>query len=366
MAALKKIVDYLDARTGVREILRRDLGGYLLPRNINIWYALGSVLLTLFAVQIITGILLLVYYIPSTKLAFDSVLQIMNEVPYGWLFRYVHAVGANVIIIALLLHMLSVLFMGAYKRPREITWLAGFLLFLLFLGMCFTGYLLPWSQLSFWATTVATNSAGVIPVIGETILRFLRGGAGIGQRTLGLFFALHVAGLPVLIGLVVLLHLFLVRRIGVSTPPFGANYRPLPPASGFRHEEDPHGIPFFPNYTTKDMGVIALFLTLLAGTVFFAPWLFLPETAFTPADPFSTPVGIKPEWYFLAAYQTLRLFPSEVAGLAVQAVAVTFLFLLPFIDRGQERRPARRPLFLCLFSLGIVLYIGLTIWGHFS
>ena len=366
MAVMKKIVDYLDARTGIREILRQNLAGYMLPRNVNIWYAMGSVLLALFTIQIITGLLLLINYIPSTKFAFDSVQRIMNDVPYGWLFRYLHVVGANLIVIALMLHMLSVLFMGAYKRPREITWLAGFLLFMLSLGMCFTGYLLPWSQLSFWATTVATKSAGVIPVIGETVVHYLRGGNEVGQRTLGMFFSLHVTGLPILIGLVVLLHLFLVRRIGVSSPPFGPDYRPQPPAAGFRHAEYPDGIPFFPNYTTKDMAVIAVFLSLLAALVFFAPWLFLPETAFTQADPFRTPIGIKPEWYFLAAYQTLRLFPSEVAGLSIQAVAVTLLFLLPFIDRGPERRPAKRPLFLCLFILGILIYVGMTIWGHFS
>jgi len=362
MSHLEKIADYLDARVGLREILRKNFTGYLLPRNINVWYALGSVLLTLFAIQLFTGILLLVYYIPSTDQAFESVERIMNEVPFGWLFRYVHAVGANVIIIALQLHMLSVLFMGAYKRPRELTWVAGFLLFLVSLGMCFTGYLLPWSQLSFWATTVATRSAGVIPIIGDTLLRFLRGGTDVGQRTLGLFFALHVAALPLLGGLLVLTHLFLVRRIGVSAPPFGPDFRP----QQSRHEKYADGIPFFPNYATKDMAVISLFLALLAGIVFFAPWFFLPDVAYSPADPFTTPIGIKPEWYFLAAYQTLRVFPSEAAGLAVQAATITFLFFVPFIDRGEERRPARRPLFLCLFCIGVMLYAGLTIWGHFS
>lgn len=362
MPPVQKITDYLDARVGLRETLRKNFTGYLLPRNINIWYALGSVLLALFVIQIVTGILLLVYYIPSTAQAFESVERIMNEASFGWLFRSVHAVGANVIIIALLLHMFSVLYMGAYKRPRELTWVAGFLLFMVSLGMCFTGYLLPWSQLSFWATTVATRSAGVIPVIGDTLLRFLRGGTDVGQRTLGLFFALHVAGLPLLLGLLVLTHLFLVRRIGVSTPPFGPDYQPqrLP------HEGHADGIPFFPNYATKDMAVISLFLALLAGVVFFAPWFFLPDVAYTPADPFTTPVGIKPEWYFLAAYQTLRLLPSETAGLAVQAAAIGFLFFLPFIDRSEERRPVRRPLFLCLFIIGIMLSVGLTIWGHFS
>ncbi len=362
----KKIENFLDVRLGIRDILEQNLTKYLLPRNINVWYTLGAVLLTLFALQIATGILLLVYYNPTTDEAFHSVQRIMNEVPFGWLIRTVHAVGSNVIVMALLLHMLSVLFMGSYKRPRELTWVAGFLLLLLSLGMCLTGYLLPWSQLSFWATTVATSSSREIPLVGDIAIRILRGGAMVGQPTLGRFFALHVIGFPLLFGLLVLFHLFCVRRVGISRPPFGPDWQPAEPSTTFHHEEHPGGIPFFPHYVAKDAAIIAFFLALLLGVVFFAPGLFFPPAAFEPADPFVTPKGIKPEWYFLWAYQTLKIFPSEFLGLAVQGVTVTLLLVLPFLDGSPERRPGRRPLFVTAYVFGITLFIALSVWGHFS
>ncbi len=366
MAINKKIIDYIDLRLGIRDLLQKNLTEYLLPRNINIWYSLGAATIALFAVQFITGIFLLIYYIPNTEQAFASVQAIMNEIPYGWLIRYLHAIGANVVVLVLLLHMLSALFMSAYKRPREFTWLFGFLIFMVTLGMCLTGYLLPWSQLSYWATTVATDTMNAVPLIGEPLLQVLRGGSAVGQYTLGRFFALHVMGLPLIFGLLVSAHLFCVRRIGVSRPPFGPDYRPWEPNDEFQHEEYPDGIPFFPNYTAEEVAVIAFFLALTTGITYFAPWIFLPSDAFTPADPFVTPEHIKPEWYFLASYQILKVFPNEFFGILVQGVIITFLLFLPWIDRTHERRPAKRPIFVALFVLGVVGFVGLTIWGHFS
>ena len=362
----KRIVDFVDVRLGIRDILQKNLTEYLLPRNINVWYTLGAVLMALFAIQFVTGILLLIYYIPNTDEAFNSVQIIMNEVPFGWLIRYLHAVGANIIVLALLLHMLSVLFMSAHKRPRELTWVAGFLILLLSFGMCLTGYLLPWSQLSFWATTVATESSAEIPLVGDAVVRFLRGGAMVGQPTLGRFFALHVMGFPLLFGLLLIFHLFCVRRAGVSRPPFGPEYEPRGPVTEFRHEHHEGGIPFFPNYVVKDVAVISFFMALLLAVIFFAPGLFFPPAGFEPADPFVTPPGIKPEWYFLWSYQTLKIFPSEVLGVAVQGLAVTFLMLLPFFDRSPERRPSKRPVFIACYVLGILLFVGLSVWGHYS
>ncbi len=362
----KKITDFIDMRLGIRDILEQNLTKYLVPRNINVWYTLGAVLLTLFALQIGTGILLLIYYTPTADGAFHSIQRIMNDIPFGWLIRTVHAVGANVIVLALLFHMLSVLFMGSYKPPRELTWVAGFLLFLLSLGMCLTGYLLPWSQLSFWATTVATSSSGEIPLIGDAVLRFLRGGATVGQATLGRFFALHVIGFPLLFGILVSSHLFFVRRVGISKPPFGPDWQPVEPPTVFHHEDHPGGIPFFPHYVAKDAALIAFFIALLLAVVFFAPTLFFPPASFEPADPFVTPKGIKPEWYFLWAYQTLKVFPNEFLGLAVQGVVVGLLLVLPFLDRSPERRPAHRPLFVVVYLCGIALFLALGVWGHYS
>src|SRR5512133_1316226 len=221
MTIIKKVVDWIDVRVGVREVVERELTGYLLPRNINVWYSMGSVLLFIFGLQVVTGMLLLIYYVPDADKAFKSVTAIMNDVPFGWLIRMCHAVGSNMMVLVLLFHMLSVLFMGSYTRPRELDWLSGFILFNLVTGACLTGYLPPWSQLSFWATTVATNSVGTIPVIGPQLVEFLRGGKLVGAPPLGRFYALHVALIPLSIAALVGAHLFFLQRTGVSTPPFG-------------------------------------------------------------------------------------------------------------------------------------------------
>lgn len=367
MSPLKSIYRWIEVRLGLDELVEKRLTGYLLPRNINAWYSLGSVLLVIFGIQVVTGILLLIFYVPDSEKAFKSVTFIMNDVPFGWLIRMCHAVGSNMMVAVLLLHMLSVLFMGSHKSPRELNWLTGFILFNLVLGISLTGYLLPWSQLSFWATTVATNSAGAIPVIGEHLVAFLRGGKLVGPPTLGRFFAVHVALLPLVIMALIGAHIFLLERIGVSTPPFGLKETKSSWAGDqFRHESHPDGIPFFPNYLLQDTTSILIYLAVFFAVVFFNPYIFFPPTAFMPADPFKTPPHIKPEWYFLANYQTLKVFPSELLGLMVQGAAMTFLAILPFIDRGRERHPLKRPLFLTCFIGGIILYIALTIWGHFS
>ncbi|PNU19349.1 cytochrome B6 [Geothermobacter hydrogeniphilus] len=363
---LKRAVDWLDVRLGVRELWQENTSGYLVPRNINAWYSLGTVLLALFGLQFLTGILLLIHYVPDTEKAFGSVETIVNAVPYGWLIRNLHAVGSNLIVVVLLLHMLSVLFMGSYKRPRELTWLSGFILFNLGLGLCLTGYLLPWSQLSFWATTVATDAAGAVPVIGPKLVEFLRGAPSVGAPTLGRFFALHVVVLPgALMGLVGF-HLFCVRRCGISVPPFGKDAKPARVGTVFDHEKHPGGIPFFPNYTAEEAAMVCFALAVLVAVTFFAPQIFIPLDALEPANPFVTPEHIKPEWYFLWAYQTLKIFPSKLIGLAAQGALMTFLALLPFIDRGEERRPAKRPLFVTCYVLGLLLLIGISIWGRYS
>ncbi len=366
MERIKCLIDWFDVRLGVRELLRSNLQGYLLPRHVNIWYSLGAVLLALFTLQFLSGILLLVYYVPAADKAFASVEQIMNVVPYGWLIRTLHMVGSNLIVAVLLLHLLSVLFMGAYKKPRELTWLSGFGLLNLSFALCLTGYLLPWSQLSFWATTVATDAAGAVPWIGEGLVAFLRGAPSVGAVTLGRFFALHVVVLPLLLLGLIGFHLFCVRRAGISTPPFGPAARPAVVGTTFEHEVHADGIPFFPNYTVKELAVVMFVLATLVAISVFSPALFLPLDALEPADPFTTPDHIKPEWYFLWAYQTLKIFPSKLMGLAAQGGAMTLLALLPFLDRGDERRPFHRPLFLTLYGLGILLLIGLSIWGHLS
>jgi ubiquinol-cytochrome c reductase cytochrome b subunit len=367
MKLLKEAVGWLEVRLGIRELVARNLTGYLLPRNINTWYSMGSILLFIFMMQVVTGILLLVYYLPDADKAFSTVTAIMNTAPFGWLIRTCHVVGSSMMVLFVMLHMLSVLFMGSYKSPRELNWLSGFILFTLIQGLCLTGYLLPWSQLSFWATTVATNSVGAIPIVGQFLVEFMRGGKLVSPATLGRFYTLHVAVLPILLASIAGLHLFLLERIGVSTPPFGLpDSRNQWSGKEFRYDEHPGGIPFFPNYLLQDMTSIALYLAFFLAVVFFFPAILFPKDALIQANPFQTPAHIKPEWYFLANYQTLKLFPNEFIGLSIQGAAMTFLALLPFIDRGREKHPLKRPLFLACAIGGIIVYIGLSIWGHYS
>ena len=363
----KELYDWIDLRIGAREIVKKQLTGYLLPRRINEWYSLGSVLMVIFALQVVTGMLLMVYYVPDPEKAFKSITFIMNDVPYGWLIRLCHAVGSNMMVAVLFLHMFSVLMMGSYKSPRELNWLTGFILFCLIQGISLTGYLAPWSQLSFWATTVATNSAAAIPVVGPYLVEFMRGGKLVGPPTLGRFFAVHVVVLPAVIAVLVAAHLFLLKRTGISEPPEGTKESRNPwPVASYRYQSHPDGIPFFPNYALQDLTSISIYFAVFLAVVFFAPnFLFTPD-AFVPANAFQTPAHIKPEWYFLANYQTLKIFPSELVGLSVQVAAMALLALLPFIDRSPERNPLRRPLFLALSIGGILLWLGLTIWGHYS
>ncbi len=367
MDFFKNLYDWIDVRLGMREIVSEKRSGYLLPPNINAWYSLGSVLLVIFSLQIVTGLLLMLYYVPDIDKAFTSVAFIMEEIPLGRLVRLFHAVGSSMMLMVLLLHMFSVLFMGSYKSPRELHWLTGFILLLLAMGISLTGYLLPWNQLSFWATTVATDCVSSIPFVGKSLVEMLRGGKQVGIHTIGRFFTLHVGLLPAVITILIGVHLFLIQRTGVSTPPFGLDDSTNQwKNEKFVYEEHPGGIPFFPNFFLQDMISISLYFACLFVFVFFFPNLFIPSTSYVPANPLVTPSHIKPEWYFLANYQTLKLFPSEIIGITVQGVAMAFLAFLPFFDRGAEKHPLKRPVFIRCAIGGILLWLGMTVWGYYS
>ena len=281
---LKYIYNWIDVRLGTHEIINEKRTGYLLPRNINAWYSLGSVLLVIFALQVITGLLLMLYYVPDVDKAFNSVSFIMNEIPLGRLIRLFHAVGSSMMVLVLLLHMLSVLFMGSYKSPREIHWFTGFILLLMAMAISLTGYLLPWNQLSFWATTVATDCASSVPLIGQYLVELMRGGKQVGYQTLGRFYTFHVGILPATITVLIGVHLFLIQRTGVSTPPFGLEVTTNQwKDEKFVYEEHPGGIPFFPNYFLQDLISILLYLACFMALVFFIPNLFIPSTSSMPA-----------------------------------------------------------------------------------
>ncbi len=310
----------------------------------TLWYYFGGITLFLFTIQVMTGVLLLLYYRPTPTEAFESVQFIVTRVQFGWLVRSIHSWSANLMVLAAVIHMFSVFFLRSYRQPRELTWLTGMALLGLTLAFGFSGYLLPWNTLAFFATKVGTNMAGVVPVIGEFVRRFLRGGEEVTGATLTRFFGFHVAVLPGLTTLLLLAHLALVQKWGMSAPENKGN----PPPS----------MPFFPNFVLRELiawyGALAVLGTLAA----LFPW----ELG-TKADPFApAPAGIRPEWYFLAVFYTLKLIPSrilfidgEVLGILVFGLAAAAWMLVPFWD--HEPTEAKRHRVVTGVGVFVIAYL---------
>jgi cytochrome b6 len=298
---------------------------------------------------------LLLYYKGGEELAFESIQFIMSKVQFGWLIRSIHSWTANLFILAAMIHMFSVFFEKAYRKPREFTWITGMLMFFLALGFGFSGYLLPWNELAFFATKVGTDIAGVIPVIGKPIMVFLRGGEEVTGATLSRFFGFHVAVFPGIFTVFLGIHLLLVQRQGMSEP------------LEFENEStaERKTMPFFPNFLLRDLLFWLIVLNLLAILAVFFPWeLGKKADAFAPA-----PAGIKPEWYFLFMFQTLKYIPGtvlvfdgEVLGILLFSLAGLLWTLVPFWDRKSSRGEKSRS--INYIGLFVVLYIiVLTIIG---
>lgn len=371
---LQKIKEGIEIRFGLNSLVESKLKGYKIPKGTNIFYTLGIVAMFAYMVQAVTGYFLLMYYVPHTEHAFNSTQIIMNTVPYGWLVRMVHIVASSLMLIVLLLHLISIFIMGSYKKPREITWLAGGLLILVTLAFCLSGYLLPWSQRSYWATTIATNIPTALPVVGDLLANILKGGDSVTGITLNRFFALHVAFLPPIFLIIVGLHVFMVWRIGLSVPPysnlkgFKANYNFMEGKSWteYRQADYKESYPFFPNFVLKEAFMITVFLAVTFFLISFMPTLFIPEAANTPADPFITPADIKPEWYFLAPYQLLKIIPNKFFGISIQIILIGIFLFWPFIDSKGDRNILKRPLLLGSLLVMILIWFMLTIWGRYS
>lgn len=325
------------------------------PRHVNWLYTLGFTALVLLLVQIATGILLLFYYKPGALTAYHSVKFITEQVTLGWFFRQVHVWGAHFIVAAVFLHILRVFFYGAYKKPRELTWMAGMGLFLTIMGFALTGYLLPWDELAFWGTVVATDSTKEVPLLGGFLLKLVRGGETVSDLTLTRFFALHVALLPTILLALIALHLFLIRYHHIS--PLTRTDEPEPASAQILADG---GKPYFPNHFKKELLVAygALVLIVVLAFVTKAP-------LGKPANPLVTPPGIKPEWYFLPVYQSLKYVPGWL-GVLGNGAFVLFLLLLPLIDRHPERHPKRRKAAVALGILIIAGGIGLGVLGHLA
>jgi ubiquinol-cytochrome c reductase cytochrome b subunit len=350
-------------RLPVEEFIRDQATGYYAPKNFNIWYFFGSLALVVLVLQLATGIFLTMFYKPGEATSFDSVEFIMREVQWGWLIRYLHSTGASVFFIVVYLHMFRSMLYGSYKAPRELLWLIGMLVYLALMAEAFFGYVLPWGNMSFWGAQVIVNLFGTIPVIGPGLVLWIRGDYGIADATLGRFFALHVAAVPLAILLLVMLHLVALRRVG-SNNPDGIEIKERVGADG--HPLD--GIPFHPYYTVKDIVGIGVMLVMLAIVVFFIPsfgGLFLEAPNFEPANPLSTPEHIAPVWYFTPYYAILRAVPDQRLGALLMFLAVALFVFLPWLDRSPVKSMRYRGMLsrgaLAIFAVSFIAlgYLGL-------
>ena len=319
----------------------------------SIWYYFGGMTLFLFTVQVVTGILLLLYYRPSAENAFESVQFIITEVQFGWLIRSIHSWSANLMIATLFIHLFSVFFLRAYHRPREITWVSGVVLLFIVICFGFSGYLLPWNKLAYFATKVGTEIAGVIPIVGRPVLRFLRGGDDVTGATLTRFFGFHVAVLPATATVFIAIHVVLVQLHGMSVPSSLA-------------KENVRKMKFVPNFLLRDLIGWILAVGVLAALAALFPWELGEK-----ADPFApAPAGIKPEWYFLFMFQTLKFIPAkilgfdgEVLGIMAFNIVALLLFIVPFVDRPPGN-PRRRLIFNVIGVLALLYIVVMTIIGY--
>ena len=345
--------DWLDERLSINTLAAIAQKKEIPLHRHSIWYYFGGMTLFLFVVQVVTGILLLLYYRPSAENAFESVQFIVTEVKFGWLIRSIHSWSANLMILTLFIHLFSVFFLRAYYRPREMTWVSGVILFFISICFGFSGYLLPWNEVSFFATKVGTEIAGVIPVVGHTVLRLLRGGDDVTGGTLTRFFGFHVAVLPATATVFLLIHVLLVQLHGMSVPPSV-------------QKQNVRKMKFVPNFLLRDLIGWILAIGVLAALAALFPWELGQK-----ADPFApAPAGIKPEWYFLFMFQTLKYLPAKILGMDGEVLGIMafnivgiLLFIVPFVDRDPENRK-RRLLFNVIGVVALLYIVVMTIVGY--
>ncbi|MCP4203184.1 MAG: cytochrome bc complex cytochrome b subunit [bacterium] len=324
----------------------------------SVIYYFGGMTLFFLIVQLLTGIMLMLYYRPSAAEAFESVEFIMTVVPFGWLIRSLHSWSANLMVFFAFLHLVTVYFSKGYRKPREITWITGCILLFLALAFGFSGYLLPWNKLAFFATKVGTDIAGAVPVVGEWTLRFLRGGDRVTGGTLSRFYGWHVAILPAFLTILLGVHLLLVQIQGMSVPP--------------RAEEEAsrrRPMKFFPNFALRDLFGWILALGVLVAIAALFPWELGEK-----ADPFAPAYkDIRPEWYFMFMFETLKFVPGgEIFGVEYEAIPILLfslggllMVLVPFLDRGIERTGHSRA-FTVVGVVAVTYMVGMTAWGYRS
>jgi ubiquinol-cytochrome c reductase cytochrome b subunit len=386
--ASARMLNWIDNRFPASQLWKEHLSEYYAPKNFNFWYFFGSLALLVLVIQIVTGIFLVMNYKPDAALAFASVEYIMRDVPWGWLIRYMHSTGASAFFIVVYLHMFRGLLYGSYRKPRELVWIFGCLIFLCLMGEAFMGYLLPWGQMSYWGAQVIVNLFAAIPFVGPDLALLIRGDYVVSDATLNRFFSFHVIAIPlVLLGLVVA-HIIALHEVG-SNNPDGVEIKAKKNAQGRPLD----GIPFHPYYSVHDLFGVGVFLMVFSAIIFFAPELggyFLEYNNFIPADPLKTPAHIAPVWYFTPFYSMLRAttdvmvdvlcvitgvgallavwrgglaakgkvitvvaaviaiallktFDAKFWGVVVMGGAVIILFFLPWLDQSPAKSIRYRP-----------------------
>jgi len=349
---------WVDKRMGVGDMIRSQATEYPAPNNLSYMWNFGSLAIFVLIIQVVTGIFLAMYYKPDAAIAFDSVERIMREVNYGWLLRYMHAIGASAFFVVIYMHIGRNMYYGSYKAPRELLWIVGVVILLIMQGTAFFGYLLPWGQMSFWWAAVITNLFGALPYIGDFLVELLRGGFGVDDPTLNRFFSLHYL-FPFLLFAVVGVHMQALHMVH-SNNPDGVEFKEL--------EKTGRTVPLHPYYTIKDLFGLGVFLIGYCYFIFYNPtgWgYFMEVDNFVPANPMQTPAEIKPLWYLTPWYAILRSFPWKLIGVIAMGASLAVLFLLPWLDRAKERSGRRRPVFriaLALWFVAVVLlgYCGLN------
>lgn len=357
-----RLTDWIGQRLPVKKFWEEHLTHYYAPRNLNFWYFFGSFALLVLLNQIITGIWLAMEYTPTAGEAFASIQHIMRDVRYGWLLRFMHTTGASAFFIVIYLHMYRGIIYGSYQYPRELLWLIGMFIYMSLLLEAFTGYVLPWGQMSFWGAEVITSFTTAIPFIGKYLEVWLRGDFNVSGVTLHRFFALHVTGVPLIIIVLVVLHLVALHHVG-SNDPDGIDIKKRKNKEGVPLD----GIPFQPFYTVKDLAGVMLFLTIFSAVLFFSPdfyGLFLEHENYVPANPMQTPPDISPVWYMTPFYAILRAVPNKLLGLIAMAASIALMFVLPWLDRSPVRSIRYKGNYSKIAISGfVVCFIGLGYLG---
>jgi ubiquinol-cytochrome c reductase cytochrome b subunit len=339
---MQKLLIWIDDRFPLTKVWEEHLAKYYAPKNFNFWYYFGSLALLVLVLQIVTGIILTMHYKPDTELAFASVEYIMRDVSWGWLIRYLHSTGASFFFIVVYLHMFRAMLYGSHRKPRELVWIIGVIIFVALMAEAFMGYLLPWGNMSYWGAQVIISLFDAIPYIGPILSEWIRGDFVIADATLNRFFAFHVIAIPLVLVALVFVHIVALHKVG-SNNPDGIEIKKKKDANGIPLD----GIPFHPYYTVKDIVGVTVFLMVFSAVVFFAPELggwFLERDNFVPANILQTPPEIVPLWYFTPYYSILRantvnflMIDAKIWGVIFMGLAIMVFFFLPWLDRSPVK-----------------------------